>query len=43
MLLDCLKFLKEYQVPFVCVHCPLLELERKEKEHKNRRIGQAKG
>ncbi|WMJ88690.1 chloramphenicol phosphotransferase CPT family protein [Anaerocolumna sp. MB42-C2] len=42
MLLDCINLLKDYPVLFVGVHCPLNELERREKERGNRRVGQAK-
>lgn len=39
---DCLEVLKDYPVLFVGVHCPLEELERREKARGDRNIGQAK-
>jgi chloramphenicol 3-O phosphotransferase len=40
---DCYETLKEYPVLFVGVHCPLEELQQRETERGDRRIGQAKG
>ena len=39
---DCKESLTGYPVLFVGVHCPVEELERREKERGDRRIGQAK-
>jgi chloramphenicol 3-O phosphotransferase len=39
---DCYETLKDYPVFFVGVHCPLPELERREKDRGDRMIGQAK-
>ena len=39
---NCLKVLRAHPVLFVGVHCPLNELERREKERSDRTIGQAK-
>lgn len=39
---DCIKVLSNYPVLFVGVHCPLNELEKREKNRGNRNIGQAK-
>lgn len=41
-LTECLKLLKDLPVLFIGVHCPLEELERREKARGNRNIGQAK-
>ena len=38
---ECVKLLNEYPVLFVHVTCPIDELQRREKERKNRFIGQA--
>lgn len=39
---DCFKVLSDYPVLFVGVHCPMEELERREKATEDRNIGQAK-
>ncbi|WP_352420696.1 AAA family ATPase [Proteiniborus sp.] len=39
---DCFKILADYPVLFVGVHCPLEELERRERARGDRNIGQAK-
>ena len=39
---DCFKVLSDYPVVLVGVHCPVEELERREKERGDRTIGQAK-
>lgn len=39
---DCFKVLADYPVLFVGVHCPLEEIERREKLRGDRNIGQAK-
>lgn len=39
---DCFKVLTDYPVLFVGVHCPLKELERREKVRGDRNIGQSK-
>ncbi|MBS4175078.1 AAA family ATPase [Bacillus sp. FJAT-49736] len=39
---ECVSLLHEYPVVFVGVHCPIHELERREKERGDRDIGQAK-
>jgi chloramphenicol 3-O phosphotransferase len=39
---DCYETLKDYPVFFVGVHCPLSELEKREKERGDRMVGQAK-
>lgn len=39
---DCVQALWEYDVFFIGVHCPIHELERREKERGDRDIGQAK-
>lgn len=39
---DCFQVLSNYPVLFVGVHCPIEELERREKARGNRNIGQAK-
>lgn len=40
-LLDVLAVLKEYEVFFIGVQCPLAELERRERERGNRTVGRA--
>jgi chloramphenicol 3-O phosphotransferase len=39
---DCVRLLAPFDVFFVGVHCPLLELERRERERGNRTIGEAR-
>jgi chloramphenicol 3-O phosphotransferase len=39
---DCYEILNDYPVIFVGVHCPLSELEKREKERGNRPVGEAK-
>lgn len=39
---DCYEILNDYPVLFVGVHCPLTELEKREKDRGDRTIGQAK-
>jgi len=39
---DCVRLLAPFDVFFVGVHCPLVELERRESERSNRRIGEGR-
>lgn len=39
---ECVRLLAPYEVFFVGVHCPLEELERRERERGNRRIGEGR-
>lgn len=39
---DCLKVLHDYPILFVGVHCPIEELERRERNRGDRIIGQAR-